>query len=82
MAWLDRRAGAEYNGADVELMLPACACGIDPASEVMALQTGLAAALTAPYVLRHRIAGIVRRMRRGHQPAPACEDEPVEARRE
>ncbi len=59
-------------------MLPACACGIDPASEVMALQTGLAAALAAPYFLRHRIAQLVRRIRPGHRPGHACEDESVE----
>jgi hypothetical protein len=45
----------------MELLL-ACACGLDPASETMLVQGGLAAALAAPWWFRGQIAGVVRRL--------------------
>ena len=44
-------------------LLIACSCGLDPASETMLVQTGIAAALSAPFVLRAQIADMVRRLR-------------------
>ena len=50
----------------------ACSCGLDPASETMIVQTGLAVALGAPFWFRSQIADGIRRLR-GIPPAPDIE---------
>jgi hypothetical protein len=44
-------------------LLLACSCGLDPASESMLVQTGLAAALSVPFWFRSQIFDVVRRLR-------------------
>jgi hypothetical protein len=51
--------------------LLACACGIDPATESMVAQAGIALALSAPYWFRDQIRDVVRRLR--GRPAADCE---------
>jgi len=43
--------------------LVACACGLDPATETMAAQFGIAIALSAPLWFRDQIRETVRRLR-------------------
>jgi hypothetical protein len=52
----------------------ACACGLDPATESMAAQLAIAAALSTPYWFRDRIREAIRRFR-GRSPE-GC-DRPV-----
>jgi hypothetical protein len=47
--------------------LVACACGLDPATETMAMQAGIAVALSMPYWFRDQIRDAIRRIR-GIQP--------------
>jgi hypothetical protein len=44
-------------------LLLACSCGLDPASESMLVQTGLAAALSVPFWFRSQIFVVIRRLR-------------------
>jgi hypothetical protein len=41
----------------------ACSCGLDPASESMLVQSGVALAISAPFWFREQIAAAVRRLR-------------------
>ena len=43
--------------------LVACSCGLDPASESMLVQSGVALAISAPFWFREQIAAAVRRVR-------------------
>ena len=43
--------------------LVACACGLDPAAELMAAQAGIALALSAPWLFRDQIREGIRRLR-------------------
>ena len=62
----------------MEHLLTACSCGLDPAAEGMALQMGMALALSAPLWFREQIATAVRRLRRkGETPeSDPCGDLP------
>jgi hypothetical protein len=42
-------------------LMIACSCGLDPATETMAVQAGIAAVLSAPWFLRGRLSQAVRR---------------------
>jgi hypothetical protein len=45
-------------------LLTACSCGLDPATETMALQVAIASGVSVPFWFRDRIAGAVRRLLR------------------
>ena len=60
----------------MEHLLAACSCGLDPATETMALQIGLAAGLSVPFWFRDRIANVVRRLRGSGGTAEMCADPP------
>jgi hypothetical protein len=57
-------------------LIVACSCGLDPATETMALQSGIALALAAPIWFREQIAHGIRRLLGQELPPPseACED--------
>lgn len=56
---------------DVQLL--GCACGLDPATETMAAQAGIALVISAPIWFRAQIFAVVRRIRR--READPCADE-------
>ena len=60
--------------------LLACSCGLDPATETMAAQAGIAIAISAPYWFRDQIMAAARRLRgRFRDPEPdGCADDDVE----
>jgi hypothetical protein len=46
-----------------QLVIACGVCGMDPATDTMLVQTGIAAVIAAPWWFRHRIAGVFRRIR-------------------
>jgi hypothetical protein len=58
----------------MEYLVTACACGLDPASETMVVQAGLAVALATPFWFRGHIANAVRLVRRTGEAAVECAD--------
>ena len=61
-------------------LIVACSCGVDPATETMVVQTGLALAVSAPFWFRAQIVKAAQRLRGGPTPSDGCasagEDEP------
>ena len=47
----------------MDLIFACGICGGDPATDSFVLQSALAAVISAPYLLRTQIAGLMRRMR-------------------
>jgi hypothetical protein len=46
-----------------QLVIACGVCGMDPATDTMLVQTGIAAVIAAPWWFRHRIADAIRRIR-------------------
>jgi len=67
----------------MDLLTIACSCGLDPATETMALQTGLALMLSTPFWFREQVASAARRLGIGRRAtdsdecADSGDDEPL-----
>jgi hypothetical protein len=59
----------------MEQLLTACACGLDPGSETMLVQAGLAVVISTPFWFRARILNALR-MFSGRREMPASEECP------
>ena len=57
-------------------LLTACSCGLDPATETMALQTIIAAGVSVPFWFRGQIASAVGRLLGRGGTAGECTDTP------
>lgn len=53
----------------MELLVTACSCGLDPATESMAIQAGMALAISGPFWFRDHILNGLRRVIRGRATA-------------
>jgi len=59
----------------MEHLLTACSCGLDPATESMVLNVGIAAGLSVPFWFRDQVANVVRRLRGSVESSEACADD-------